>query len=64
MFIRLFASQLQFISEKKIQIGLQKISMGKHQLRDDVLYKIIEHLLENNKLKVLDLSANETLFKG
>lgn len=45
-------------------VGLQKISMRKHQLRDDGLYIIMEHLLENNTLKVLDLNANEISFRG
>jgi Ran GTPase-activating protein (RanGAP) involved in mRNA processing and transport len=45
-------------------VGLQKISMRKHQLRDDGLYIIMEHLLENNTLKVLDLNANELSFRG
>lgn len=45
-------------------VGLQKISMRKHQLRDEGLYIIMEHLLENNTLKVLDLNANEISFRG
>ena len=38
--------------------------MRKHQIRDDGIYIIMEHLLENNTLKVLDLNANEIAFKG
>ena len=45
-------------------VGLQKLSIRKHQLRDDGVYIIMEHLLENNTLKVLDLNANEIAFKG
>mmetsp|Transcript_24105 Transcript_24105/g.18386 ORF Transcript_24105/g.18386 Transcript_24105/m.18386 type:complete len:150 (-) Transcript_24105:348-797(-) len=45
-------------------VGLQKLSIRKHQLRDDGIYIICEHLLENNTLKVLDLNANEIAFKG
>lgn len=45
-------------------VGLQKISMRKHQLRDDGLYILMEHLLENNTLKVMDLNSNEISFKG
>jgi len=45
-------------------VGLQKLSLRKHQLRDDGCYIIMEHLLENNTLKVLDLNANEITFKG
>ena len=45
-------------------VGLQKLSIRKHKLRDDGIYIIMEHLLENNTLKVLDLNANEISFKG
>ena len=38
--------------------------MRKHQLRDEGLYIIMEHLLENNTLKVLDINANEISFRG
>jgi len=33
-------------------------------LRDDGCYILMEHLLENNTLRVLDLNANEINFKG
>ena len=33
-------------------------------LRDDGVYIITQHLLENSTLKVLDLNANEISFKG
>jgi NLR family CARD domain-containing protein 3 len=45
-------------------VGLQKLSIRKHKLRDDGIYIIMEHLLENNTLKVLDLNSNEIAFKG
>ncbi len=45
-------------------VGLQKLSVRKHQLRCDGIYIIMEHLLENNTLKVLDLNANELAPKG
>jgi hypothetical protein len=45
-------------------VGLQKLSIQKHKLRDDGVYIIMEHLLENNTLKVLDLNSNEISFKG
>ncbi len=45
-------------------VGLQKLSIRKHQLRCDGIYILMEHLLENNTLKVLDLNANEISFKG
>lgn len=44
--------------------GLQKLSIRKHRLRDDGIYIIMEHLLENTNLKVLDLNCNEISFKG
>ena len=40
------------------------MSIRKHKLRDDGLYIITQHLLENNTLKVLDLNSNEISFKG
>lgn len=45
-------------------VGLQKLSIRKHKLRDDGVYIIMEHLLENNTLKILDLNSNEISFKG
>ena len=45
-------------------VGLQRLSVRKHQLRDDGCHIMMEHLLENNTLKVLDLGANEISFKG
>lgn len=33
-------------------------------MRDDGVYIIMEHLLENNTLRILDLNANEIAFKG
>lgn len=45
-------------------VGLQKLSIKKHLLRDDGCHILMEHLLENNTLKVLDLNANEISFKG
>ena len=45
-------------------MGLQKLSLQKHKLRDDGVYIMMEHLLENNTLRVLDLNANEISFRG
>ena len=45
-------------------VGLQKLSLQKHMLRDDGIYIMMEHLLENNTLRVLDLNANEISIKG
>ena len=44
--------------------GLQKLSLKKHELDCDALYVITEHLLENNRLRVLDMSANKIAVKG
>lgn len=44
--------------------GLLKLSLRKHKLRCDGIYTIMEHLLENNKLLVLDLSCNEISVEG
>lgn len=43
---------------------LEKLSLKKHSFTCDAIYIITEHLLENNKLRVLDLSANKISFKG
>lgn len=40
------------------------MSIRKHKLRDEGIYIIMEHLLENSTLKVLDIDANEISFKG
>lgn len=40
------------------------MSIKKHRLNCDGIYQITEHLLENNKLRVLDLTANKVSFKG
>ena len=45
-------------------VGLQKLSIRKHQLRCEGIYILMEHLLENTTLKVLDLNSNESAFKG
>ena len=45
-------------------VGLRKLSLQKHKLRDDGIYIMMEHLLENNTLRVLDLNSNEISFKG
>lgn len=37
---------------------LQRLSIRKHSLDDAGIYIIFEHILRNNKLQVLDLSAN------
>lgn len=44
--------------------GLQKLSLRKHELNCDALYIMTEHMLENNRLRVLDLSANRIAFQG
>lgn len=45
-------------------VGLLKISMRKHQLRDDGCAIMMENLLANTTLRVLDLDANEITPKG
>lgn len=44
--------------------GIEKLSLRKHAFTCDAIYTITEHLLENPKLRVLDLSANKISFKG
>lgn len=45
-------------------MGLKKLSIRKHRLRDDGIYTIVQRLLENTTLRVLDLNCNEISFKG
>jgi len=44
--------------------GIEKLSLKKHAFTCEAIYIITEHLLENNKLRVLDLSSNRIAFKG
>lgn len=45
-------------------IGLHKLSLRKYKLRCDGTYTIMKQLMENSKLKVLDLGANEISVEG
>jgi len=47
-----------------INTSLQKLSLKKFRMRCDGLYTISQHLLENNVLRVLDLSCNEISSDG
>ena len=44
--------------------SIEKLSLQKHAFNCDAIYTITEHLLENNKLRVLNLTANKISFKG
>ncbi|EAS05339.1 hypothetical protein TTHERM_00695730 (macronuclear) [Tetrahymena thermophila SB210] len=44
--------------------SVEKLSLQKHAFNCEAIYTITEHLLENNKLRVLDLTANKISFKG
>ena len=44
--------------------SLSKLSLRKHSLNDEGIFVICEHLLENEKLRVLDLGANKISYKG
>lgn len=44
--------------------SIEKLSLKKHNFTCDAIYTITEHLLDNNKLRVLDLSANKISFTG
>jgi len=45
-------------------IGLLKLSLRKYKLRCDGTYTIMKQLMENKKLQVLDLGANEISVEG
>jgi hypothetical protein len=47
-----------------LTLGIEKLSLRKHAFTDDAIFTITEHLLENPKIRVLDLSANKISFKG
>lgn len=51
---------------KMLQVnrGLEKLSIRKNQLNCDAIYTIKQLALENNRLRVLDLSCNKIAFKG
>jgi len=40
------------------------LSLKKHDFNCEAIFTITEHLLENNTLRVLDLTANKINFKG
>jgi Ran GTPase-activating protein (RanGAP) involved in mRNA processing and transport len=44
--------------------GLEKLALRKHAINSEGLYIMTEHLLDNNKLKILDLSCNKINHKG
>lgn len=51
---------------KMLQVnrGLEKLSLRKNQLNCDAIYTIKQLCLENNRIRVVDLSANKIAFKG
>ena len=44
--------------------SIEKLSLQKHAFNCDAIDTITEHLLESNKLRVLNLTANKISFKG
>ena len=48
----------------QVNRGLEKLSVRKNQLTDEAIYTIKQLSLENNRLRVLDLSSNKIAFKG
>ena len=47
-----------------INTSLKKLSLRKMKLRCDGIFTLTNHLMENNKLRVLDLSCNEISVDG
>lgn len=47
-----------------INTSLQKLSLKKYRLRCDGMFTLSQHLLENNVLRVLDISCNEISADG
>jgi Ran GTPase-activating protein (RanGAP) involved in mRNA processing and transport len=47
-----------------INSSLKKLSLRKMRLRCDGIYTLTNHLIENNKLRILDLSCNEISSDG
>jgi hypothetical protein len=48
----------------QVNRGLEKLSLRKNGLNCDAIFTIKNLMLENNKLRVLDLSCNKIAFKG
>lgn len=48
----------------QINRGLERLSLRSHQFTCPALFTITEHLLDNNKLRILDLTANKISFEG
>ena len=48
----------------QVNRGLEKLSLRKNDFTCDGIYTIKQLILENNKLRVLDLSSNKIAFKG
>jgi len=58
------ATAIHFGKMFQHNLGIQKISLQKHKLRCGGVFTITEHLLYNNTLRVLDLTANEIAAQG
>lgn len=55
---------IHFSKMLEVNRGLEKLSLAKHAFTCPAIYTITEHLLRNDKLRVLDLTANRISFKG
>lgn len=55
---------IHFAKMLQINRGLEKLSLKKHEFTCAAIFVITEHLLDNNKLKILDLTANKISFEG
>lgn len=55
---------IHFAKMLQINRGIERLSLKKHEFTCAAMHTITEHLLDNNKLKILDLSANKISFQG
>lgn len=55
---------VHFAKMLQVNRGLEKLSLRKNGLTCDAIFTIKNLILENNKLRVLDLSCNKIAFNG
>lgn len=55
---------IHFAKMLQINRGIERLSLRKHEFTCPAIYTIVDHLLDNNKLKFLDLGCNKISFQG
>ncbi len=57
-------SAIHYAKMLQVNRGIEKLSLKKNEFTCEAIYTIKQLILENNKLKVLDLSVNKIASKG